>query len=132
MARVFGRGRTRPLKFTLEDALPTSRFIETIWKTTFVGLKNTGTNDNKWWSGGVVVLGSNPQQVFQSLAATQAEVWEADSVYLTMWDLSMLCVCCGNCYVNLRLYPTMFLCVLWDLSAILCTCLLSCVPVHIT
>ncbi|KAI8506993.1 hypothetical protein Bbelb_154320 [Branchiostoma belcheri] len=34
-------------------------------------------------------------------------VWEADTVYLTMWDLSML------------------LCVLCDLSAILCTSLYS-------
>ncbi|KAI8507669.1 hypothetical protein Bbelb_150490 [Branchiostoma belcheri] len=43
-------------------------------------------------------------------------VWEADAVYLTMRDLSML------------------LCVLWDLSAILCACAYSCrtcVPVHI-
>ncbi|KAI8497331.1 hypothetical protein Bbelb_246370 [Branchiostoma belcheri] len=63
-------------------------------------------------------------------------VLEADAVYLTMWDLSMLLCVLWDLSTFLEIlciessdavYLTMWdlsmlLCVLWDLSAILCTC----------
>ncbi|KAI8496267.1 hypothetical protein Bbelb_261080 [Branchiostoma belcheri] len=56
------------------------------------------------WEADAVYLTMWDLSMFPCVLWDLSAVWEADAVYLTMWDLSML------------------LCVLWDLSAILCSC----------